>query len=88
MECGVATFTGGDFAGTEGIVVSIAANVGDGAGAVGVGERLPGGVLVGLTADVVADSKYGVMACTFAIPSKAPIQEKRRSKRENTAMRA
>ena len=54
----------------------------------GVGERLPGGVLVGFTADVVADSKCGVLACAFAIPSAAAIQEKKRSKKEHAAVRA
>jgi hypothetical protein len=86
---GVATLTGGvEFTGTVGIVVSVAANVGEGAGVVGVGERLPGGVLVGFAADVIADSKCEVFACAFAIPSTAPIQENKRSEREHAATRA
>jgi hypothetical protein len=89
VACGVATFTEGvSFAVTEGIVVSVATNVGEGAGAVGVGERLPGGVLVGFTVDVVADRKCGVLVCAFAIPSTEPMQEKSRSKKEQTAISA
>jgi len=70
---------------TVGIVVGVAMNVGEGAGAVGVGERKPGGVLVGFAADLLADSRFGVMACVFAIPSIAPINENSRSARENVA---
>ena len=91
MGRGVAAFTGGvAFAGTVGIVVSVAANVGEGAGAVGVGvgECLPGGVLEGFAAVVDADSTCAVSACAFAIPSTAPTQEKRRSKSEHAAIRA
>lgn len=51
----------------------------------GVGEYQPGGVLVGLAADLLADSRFGVMACVFAIPSIAPINEISRSARENAA---
>ena len=89
MAVGVATFTGGvAFADTVGIVVSVAANVGEGAGAVGVGECLPGGVLVGFAADVVAEIRCGVFACAFANPSIAPILENKRSEREHAATRA
>ena len=81
--------TGGvAFADSVGTVVSVAANVGEGAGAVGVGECLPGGVLVGFAADVVAESSCEVLARAFAIPSTVPIQENRRSESEHAATRA
>jgi hypothetical protein len=89
VACGVAPCTVGVvFAGTVGILVSVTANVGEGVGVVGVGVCQPGGVLVGFTADIGADSKCGALACAFAIPSIAPKQEKRRSKREHAAIRA
>jgi len=60
-------------------------NVGEGAGAVAVGECQPGGVLVGFAAELLAGSRFGAMACVFAIPANAPINENRRSARENVA---
>ena len=52
--CGVVACTGGvAFANNVGIAVRVTANVGEGVGVVGtgVGVCLPGGVLVGFTAD-------------------------------------
>ncbi len=53
---------------------------------VGVGEYQPGGVLVGFAVDLLADSRFGVMACVFAIPFIAPINENSRSAREHAAI--
>ena len=89
VACGVAPCKEGvAFANTVGIVVSVIANVGVGTGVVGVGVRLPGGVLVGFTEDEAAESTCGVFACAFAIPATAPMQQKRRSKRAHAANRA
>jgi len=94
---GIVTFRGGvAFADIAGIVVGEAANVDVGAGggvlaavgeagAVGVGECLPGGVLVGFAVEILADSRSAVVACVFVIPPVAPMHENRSSVRENAA---
>lgn len=89
VDCGVAPCTGGVvFAGTVGIVVSVAANVGEGVGVVGVGVCRPGGVLVGFTVNVGVDGKCKASACAFMIPSTAPMQERRRKTIAHAAIRA
>ncbi len=59
--CGMVPCMGGvAFANAVGIVVRVTANVGEGVGVVGtgVGECLPGGVLVGFTANGGTESTY------------------------------
>jgi len=89
VACGVAPCTGGVvFADTVGIVVRVAAKVGEGVGVVGVGVCRPGGVLVGFTANIGADDECEASACAFTIPSTAPMQERRRKTIAHAALRA
>ncbi len=78
------------FANTVGIVVRVTANVGEGVGVVGtgVGVCLPGGVLVGFTADGGTESTCRAFACACVIPATVPMQEKKRSKSAHVAIRA